>query len=58
LEEKIMKNIRHFLLIAESLTGTPKAEINVVSFEQDENGLYSGVVEIDGNREHIHEYHN
>ena len=53
-----MKNIRHFLLIAEGLTGTPKEEINVVSFDQDENGLYSGVVEIDGNRERIHEYHN
>lgn len=50
-----MKNIKHFLSFAERLTATPKENINVIEFEIDKNGLYSGLIEIDGNREYIHE---
>jgi len=49
---------KHFLSFAERLTGTPKDQIKVISFSMDDNGLFSGTIEIDGNREYIHEYHN
>lgn len=54
-----MKKAEAFLLIAEHLTGTPKKEIQIINYEMDANtGLMSGTIEIDGYREHIHEYHN
>jgi len=50
--------LKHFLLFAEQFTGTPKEQIKVISFQMDKDGLFSGVIEIDGNTERIHEYHN
>ena len=52
------KEKKYFLQLAEQLTGTPKEQIKVISMEQDNDGYYSGTIEIDGNREYIHEYHN
>ena len=51
-----MKKKEAFLLIAEHLTGAPMKEIKIIEFTQDENGLFEGTIEIDGNTEHIHEY--
>lgn len=48
--------MRYFLMFAERLTGTPKEQITVIEWSTDENGLCSGLIEIDGNREYIHEY--
>ena len=53
-----MKKEKYFLLMAEKLTGTPKEQIKIIGFEMDEDGLYSGLIEINGNREYIHEYYN
>lgn len=54
-----MKKVEAFLLIAEYLTGTPKERIQIIDYEMDANtGLMSGTIEIDGNREFIHECHN
>lgn len=50
-----MNKIKYFLLFAERLTGTPKEQIKVI--DQD-TGLLSGLIEIDGYTEYIHEYHN
>ena len=50
------KKERYFLLFAESLTGVKKDKIKIINFEIDKNGLYNGTIEIDGNREYIHEY--
>jgi len=49
---------KYFLLFAEQLTGTKRENIKIISYEMDNNGLFNGVIEIDGNREYIHEYHN
>jgi hypothetical protein len=51
-------NKKYFLLVAEKLTGTPKEQIKVINFTVDKDGLYGGTIEIDGNREYIHEHHN
>lgn len=51
-----MKNIKYFLLFAEGLTGRPKEQIKIINFEIDPKGLCSGIIEIDGIREYIHEY--
>lgn len=51
-----MKNIKYFLSFAENLTGTPKEQIKVIDFEHNQDGLYSGIIEIDGIKEYIHEY--
>ena len=51
-----MRCKKAFLLFASRLTGTPVDEISVVSYSMDSDGLFSGTVEIDGNREFIHEY--
>jgi len=63
--KRIIRNIKggfkmekYFLLMAEKLTGTPKEQIKVINFTVDKDGLYGGTIEIDGNREYIHEYHN
>ncbi len=48
---------QQFLLMAQHLTGTPKENIKIIWFEEDEEGRLSGTVEIDGYREYIHEYH-
>ncbi len=53
-----MNKEKQFLLFAEHLTGTKKEHIKIVSFDEDKDGLFSGTIEIDGNREYIHEYHN
>ena len=52
-----MSKERYFLLVAQQLTGEKKENIKVISFEQDKNGLFSGTIEVNGNREYIHEYH-
>lgn len=49
---------KQFLLFASRLTEEKMENIKVISFEQDKNGLFSGTIEIDGNKEYIHEYHN
>lgn len=49
---------KYFLQFAEQLTGIPKNQIKVISCNTDSNGLMHGTIEIDGNKEHIHEYHN
>lgn len=49
-------NQKYFLQFAEQLTGTPKEQIKVIEFSKDNNGRYSGLIEIEGNREYIHEY--
>jgi hypothetical protein len=46
-----------FLQFAARLTGALVDQITVISFGADGNGLFSGLIEIDGNREYIHEYH-
>jgi hypothetical protein len=53
-----MNKEKQFLLFAEHITGTPKEHIKIISYSMDNNGLLSGTIEIDGNREYIHEYHN
>lgn len=54
-----MNKIKNFLLFAEHLTGTPKEQIKVIEMEIDQDtGLFSGLIEIDGYTEYIHEYHN
>ena len=53
-----MKKEKYFLLMAENLTGVAKEQIKIIDFKTDEDGLYSGLIEINGNREYIHEYHN
>ena len=54
-----MHKIKYFLLFAERLTGTPKEQIKVIEMEIDQDtGLLSGLIEIDGYTEYIHEYHN
>lgn len=45
-----------FLKFAEYITGTKKEKIKVIWFEQNQDGLFGGTIEIDGNREYIHEY--
>ena len=45
-----------FLQFAEYLTGTKKENIRVIWFEEDQDGLLQGTIEIDGHREYIHEY--
>ena len=49
---------KHFISFAAQLTDTPKEQIKVISMSTDKDGLYSGTIEINGNREYIHEYHN
>ena len=51
-------NQEYFLQFAEQLTGTPKEQIKVINCSTDNNGLMYGTIEIDGNREYIHEHHN
>jgi hypothetical protein len=48
--------MKHFLKFASHLTDTPVEQIKVINYSIDENGLYSGTIEINGNREYIHEY--
>ena len=48
---------KHFLLAAEHLTGTSREDIKVICFEAGAAGRFSGTIEINGNREFIHEYH-
>jgi len=45
-----------FLKFAEGLTGTKKENIKIIDFKQDQDGLFDGTIEINGNREYIHEY--
>ena len=52
-----MKKMKYFLSVAANLTGTPKEQIKIINFEIDTDGLFSGLIEINGNREYIHEYH-
>lgn len=49
---------KRFLQFASQLTGTPIKQIKAINFKTDENGLFTGLIEIDGNREYIHEYSN
>lgn len=51
-----MKKMKYFLSVAENLTGTPKEQIKIIDFKVDKDGLMHGTIEIDGNREYIHEY--
>ena len=51
-------NKKYFLQFAEQLTGTPKEQIKVINCNTDSNGLMYGTIEINGNKEYIHEYHN
>lgn len=54
-----MNKIKAFLLFAENLTGTPKEQIKVIEFQVEQStGLFSGLIEIDGYTEYIHEYRN
>ena len=53
-----MKKMKYFLSVAENLTGVSKEQIKIIRFEVDESGLFSGLIEINGIREYIHEYHN
>jgi hypothetical protein len=54
-----MNKTKYFLQLAERLTGTPKEQIKVIEMETDQDtGLLSGLIEIDGYTEYIHEYHN
>ena len=53
-----MKKMKYFLSVAENLTGVSKERIKIIDFETDKDGLIHGTIEIDGNREYIHEYHN
>jgi hypothetical protein len=53
-----MSDRTYFLLFAEQITGTSRFDIRVIDFSKDKNGLFSGTIEINGNREYIHEYHN
>ena len=46
----------YFARIASRITGTPANQIKVISYEIDSDGRFSGLIEIDGNRERIHEY--
>jgi hypothetical protein len=49
---------KYFLFMAEKLIGIPKEQIKVVYFTVNKDGLYSGIIEVDGSREYIHEFHN
>ena len=55
------KHFKYIRRLAERLLDVPYDDITVVEFEQDEEGLYSALVEIpygDGvTVERIHEYH-
>lgn len=53
-----MTKEKQFLLMAEDITGIDKEHIKVIECDKDSNGLLSGVVEISGVRERLHEYHN
>jgi hypothetical protein len=48
--------MKHFLKFASHLTDTPIEQIKVINYFIDENGFYIGIIEINGNREYIHEY--
>lgn len=55
-EYEELRNIKYFLILSERTTGISRKKIKVISFEIDEKGLFSGLIEVDGNREFIHEY--
>lgn len=55
-EKQIAWSEKMFLKFAEGLTGTKKENIRVIWFEENQDGLFHGSIEIDGNREYIHEY--
>jgi len=48
---------KHFLLMAEHLTGARREAIKIICFEMDVAGRFSGAIEIDGDREYIHDRH-
>lgn len=50
------KKERMFLQFATHITGTKREDIKIISFCQDRNGLFNGIIEIKGHREYIHEY--
>jgi hypothetical protein len=54
-ENRIFKNA---YLLAESLTGEKRENIKVLYAEEDQDGYISATIEVNGNTEYIHEYHN
>ncbi|MGB4627243.1 MAG: hypothetical protein WBI36_05510 [Erysipelotrichaceae bacterium] len=48
--------MKYFLKFASYLTGEAVEQIRVINYSIDEDGLYSGTIEVNGNREYIHEY--
>jgi len=56
-QKKLREDTAYMKQVAHRLTGIPVDRIMVINYSIDKDGLFSGTVEIDGYREHVHEYH-